>query len=891
MRNRVKNFVHEILELQVDIRTKIFMLLTFVGLSALVVALIIDILIGETFIEILVLLITMVATPLITMIAVRNNRVQTGALIISMGIVFMIVPAVFFFGGGVSGGGIMWCSFGYLYIGLTLIGAARTVMMSILTLIIIIQFIISYLNPDLIAFHSRTQNYIDLVLSLLLVGFSSYIMVQFQYRLYLREYTKAKEQAERIDAMNKAQSRFFSSMSHEIRTPINTIIGLNEMTLRSKADEEVIENARNIQSASNILLSLINDILDMSKIESGKMDIVMAQYDVGKLLSDIVNMIWVKAREKGLDFSISVDPSMPSQLFCDEVRLKQILINLLNNAVKYTEEGSVNLSVHCIRKGNGMVHVTYSVEDTGMGIRKENIPHLFDAFRREEEEKNRYIEGTGLGLSIVKQLVEILGGTVSVNSVYTKGSTFIVELDQEIADEKVIGEFDALKIHSSGAGYEYHQSFEAPDAKILAVDDNSSNLLVVKKLLGKTRVQLTLADSGAKCLELTLKNRYDIILMDHLMPGMDGIQCMKAVKDQAGGLSKEAAFVALTANAGSANQALYRREGFDEYLVKPVDPSDLEYMIQSLLPPNMVMRSTKGGEDYESNRIVREMKKKIPILVTTESMSDINPEILNRLNIPVIACRVRMEKGIFYDGKETGSDGLTRYMEESMIEAKSEAPSVKEYEEFFSDNLTRAQHIIHITTAKHASECFVNASEAALSFYNVRVLDSGRISTGAGLLALFACDMAEGGGYDPDEVEAMLEEKKEKIDFSFMLKNTEYLYRNGRMSRRLSILCSKLMIHPVIDTLDSRLHLSTLVTGNGIRAAERYVRHTFRDAGKIDTSVLFITHVGVKHEEIELIKEMVMKKADFKQIYITKTSPSIAVNCGNGTFGFIFARK
>ena len=729
-----------------------------------------------------------------------------------------------------------------------------------------------------------------LIAAVLMIPFVTGLFVH-EYRLYLGEYEKAKAQAREIESMNKAQSKFFSSMSHEIRTPINTIIGLNEMTLRECTDEDIAENSRNIQAASNILLSIINDILDMSKIESGKMDIVKVQYDVGKMLSEIVNMIWVKAHEKGLEFQISVDPSMPAQLFSDEVRIKQILINLLNNAIKYTSSGSVTLSVHCVRAGHNIARVAYSIEDTGIGIKKESIPHLFDAFRREDEEKNRYIEGTGLGLSIVKQLVDLLGGTISVSSVYTKGSTFEVELDQEIADEAIIGDFSTSKFHGASEKYAYHQSFEAPEAKILVVDDNSTNLLVVTKLLKDTKVKVTTADSGKKALELTLTDKYDVILMDHLMPEMDGIECLHAIKEQAGGLCKSTPVVALTANAGSDSQALYRREGFDEYLVKPIDHENLETVIQNLLPDNLVSITTKTGENFESDKIVREMRKKVPVMITTESMADIPPELLEKIRIPVISCSVRMDKGLFYDGNETGSDGIVRYMEDSTVIAKSEAPSVSEYEEFFSEILTKAQHIIHITTAKHASESYLNACEAAISFYNVRILDSGSLSSGTGLLALLGYDLADSGQLDADTIIERLEEKRKKIEFSFIIRTTEYLYRGGRLSGRVNKFCDRFMLHPVIDTQNFRTHTKGIIAGDYTRVQKRYIRSVLKKPETINTSALFITYVGMKVSEIEKIKEEVLSIVAFEKVYATKAAPSVAINCGPGTFGLIFARK
>ncbi len=890
MRKKINDYLMKLFTSREDIRANMFILVSVLGEIAMILAIIGDIIIGENLIEILVLVGAVVMVPIITWLSLRSGNLQVGSIIMSLAVILLVVPAAFFFGGGLTGGGVIWFTFAYMYIGLSVKGRPCRILVITLSAEIVICYILCFYNPHFSAAHKKLPWYIDSCVSVLLVGFLCYYMVISQYKMYMQENEKAKAQAKEIDEMNKAQSKFFSSMSHEIRTPINTIIGLNEMTLRENAGPEVAENSRNIQAASKILLSLINDILDMSKIESGKMDIVRVQYDVGKMLSEIVNMIWVKANEKGLQFSVSVDPSMPSQLFSDEVRIKQILINLLNNAVKYTAEGSVMLSVHCVRAG-GMAKVTYSVEDTGMGIKKENIPHLFDAFRREDEEKNRYIEGTGLGLSIVKQLVDLLGGTISVNSVYTKGSTFEVELEQEIADESIIGDFSAVKLHSAGERYEYHQSFEAPDAKILVVDDNSTNLLVVKKLLKDTRVQVTTADSGKACLELTLQEKFDVILMDHLMPEMDGIECMHAIKEQPGGLSKATPVVALTANAGSENQVLYRHEGFDEYLVKPVDPAELENVIQTLLPDEMVTRKTESGESYESDRIVREMKKKLPVLITTESMADLPPELIETFNIPVIACRVRMDQGLFYDLEETGSDGIVRYMEDATVIAESEAPSVEEYEAFFSEMLVKAQHIIHITTAKHASDSFVNACEAALSFYNVRVVDSGNLSSGTGLLALYGYDMASGGDNDPESMVERLEAIREKIEFSFIIRTTEYLYRGGRLSGRVNKLCNALLLHPVIDTKDFRTHTKGIIAGDFETVKRRYIRSVLKNPETINTSVLFITYVGMRIAEVEKVKELVADIVKFDKVYLTKAAPSIAINCGPGTFGLIFARK
>nr|MBP8968189.1 fatty acid-binding protein DegV [Lachnospiraceae bacterium] len=419
MKKLAKKLYDEVISTGRSFQERLFIILTWLAEIAVVLGLICDFIIGESIVETLSLLIAAVLTPFVVIFAVRKNKTDLMALVVAMSIVFILLPISYFYGGGLTGGSNVWIVVSFLYIGLLLKSVPRKIMMIMLTLLTVAEYTLEFWCPELTVQHTRPVWYADSAVSVLLVGFLVYAVVYIMTKIFQWENARAVEQAKKIEELNKAQSRFFSSMSHEIRTPINTIIGLNEMILREDISDEVADDARNVRSASKILLSLINDILDMSKIESGKMDIVIQPYDVGAMFSDIVNMIWIRASEKGLKFSIDVDPALPSSLVSDEVRIKQILINLLNNAVKYTEEGSVTLSIHCQKTKPNKVLVTYSVEDTGIGIRKESIPLLFDAFRREDQKKTRYIEGTGLGLSIVKQLADLLGGDVSVNSIYT----------------------------------------------------------------------------------------------------------------------------------------------------------------------------------------------------------------------------------------------------------------------------------------------------------------------------------------------------------------------------------------------------------------------------------------------------------------------------------------
>ena len=438
MKKRIKSFIQYMFLSDGDFSEKKFTYFTMIGVIALVIVTVGNLMIRENVVEIIGLILTETAAPVVMLFSLKKGKIQTGGVLIGVCMIFFILPIAFFFGGGLTGCVVSWYVFSYLFIGLILEGKQRIVMLILLTVSVVVSYICAYFWPFLVIEHDRPTWYMDSLLSVLVVSYTVYLMIVFQNQLFIRENERSRQQAATIEALNRSQNRFFSSMSHEIRTPINTIIGLNEMILREDVSDEVAEDARNIQSASRMLLSLINDILDMSKMESGKMEIVRVSYDTGRMLSELVNMIWGRANEKGLKFVIDVDPYLPAQLFSDEVRIKQILINLLNNAVKYTEKGEVSLSIHCSRTAKGKVMVTYQVEDTGMGIKSESIPYLFDAFKRVDEEKNRYIEGTGLGLSIVKQLVELLGGEITVSSVYTKGSTFTVSIEQETVDDAVI---------------------------------------------------------------------------------------------------------------------------------------------------------------------------------------------------------------------------------------------------------------------------------------------------------------------------------------------------------------------------------------------------------------------------------------------------------------------
>lgn len=811
-------------------------------------------------------------------------------MIVSAIALCVAVPYNFLTAGGIYGGGPIWFVLGFVLATIAVEGIAKYILLSVGYIIFLVCYFIAYLHPEYIIQHTLEMAYIDSIATLTVVSFVICVMLLFQNEAYRAENRTTRKQKKEIEELSQAQNRFFSSMSHEIRTPINTIIGLNEMILRETASEEVATDAKSIQNASKMLLSLINDTLDMSKIESGRMDIVPVVCDVGAMLSDVVNMIWVRAREKGLKFHVNVEESIPAQIYGDEVRIKQILINLLNNAIKYTPSGSVTLSVQCQKTEGELAYIAYSVTDTGMGIKKESMPYLFSAFKRVDEEKNRYIEGTGLGLSIVKQLADLMGGDIAVNSVYMKGSTFVVTLPQKIIGEEKLGELDFEKRHASGAREAYKVLFEAPKAHVLIVDDNETNLMVEAKLLQDTKINVDTAINGAECLKKTEKTRYDVILMDHLMPVMDGIQCLHEIRTQTGGLNPETPVVILTANAGSSNQALYKREGFDGYLLKPVSGAQLETELLRHLPPEIVkMINTADFTDTVVSPTLERRRKQL-IMVTTDSVGDLPPGLAKRNHIEVMPYRVETGGGAFKDGEEVETDGILSYLAKEDKHARSEPPEVEEYEAFFAEQLTRAQHIIHVAMAKNASLGFENSLKAANSFDNVTVVDSGHLSSGMGMIALYAAQYAA-QDYTVEAILREIEDMKARTRTSFIVETTEYLARSGRIAPRVHAICEACMLHPVIVLKNSSMSVGAIRIGGKDTIQKKYISSVLRHPDRIDRRLLFITHSGLSWEELQKIEKRVESRVKFEKVIYQKATPAISTNCGPGTFGLLFMMK
>ncbi len=865
-----------------DIKERVFIVLTIAATLVTLIALIGDIIYGSDIVEIITLIIALIAIPLITYIGVKTDRIILMTKILSCALILVVVPVAFLYGGGTEGTVIPWLIFVYLYIGLMLTGAWRAASLAVHTLIVIGLFMYGYRHPELSESLSRNVRYIDIALSVIEVGYICFVMTWFQNLMFSHENEMAREETKKVEELNRSQNRFFSSMSHEIRTPINSVLGLNEIILRQPdASAEIRRDAANIQGAGRMLLALINDILDFSKIEAGKMDIVPTNYSIASMIREIVNMIMLRAQEKGLEFNVELDPSIPSELYGDEVRIKQILINLLNNAIKYTREGSVTLHIEKEAAEEGHVILIFTIEDTGLGIKQDVIPYLFDAFQRVDEDKNVGIEGTGLGLSIVKQLVELMGGTITVDSVYTQGSTFTVALKQTVTRADAVGSIDIKEYDTMGEGGEYKPGFTAVDARVLIVDDNEMNLMVESKLLDGTLISVDTVPSGKEALARTLSEHYDLILMDHLMPEMDGIECLQHIRNQAGGLNNRVPIIALTANAGSEMKELYLSSGFEDYLVKPVSGRALEETLLTHLPPSKVNISGEMSSAAVRLNTASSYTRKIPVAVTCALTCDIPLPVLDKYQIETVCYTIISENGRYYDGIEATSDELIRYMNEGKSFA-AVPPTVDEYISFFGRILKKAHNVIYISAASGLSPEYERATEAARSYGNVTVVDSETSSAAVGMLALMAQRMSVRGSTYEKIVEE-LEKAKKIIHACFVSDSIYYANRKGLLDS---------LIVSFMNTMDLRLFISYNRKVFGVDKVRRggfddyitgFMDHMLEKAGKEDIDLIVVVYTSLSDEQ----KDFIRKYLKPRHVVFFRSSSVMPIYMGVGTFGMM----
>lgn len=593
---KIKKIAEYLTREELPMQHRLINIILSIGIAALIVCTCFDFFVGtgpRTF-WIMGLLI---ACFLISLwIANIINKPNMAGILLAVVANYLLMPTLYFVEGGKESAMPVWLLLASLFTFLIVEGWPCYVIYIGNVIMAGILLYRDYTYPELVhRMASRKLEYEDYFYGVAFVALTFGVIFKFQGNLYENKRKELEQKEEELIKMNldlekanEAKSVFLARMSHEIRTPINGVIGMNEMILRESSERSILNYASSIEIASNTLLSLVNDILDFSKIESGLMKIIPDDYDVFSFIRSCYTMLDMRAKGKGLKLKLAYNEKLPEKLNGDEVRLRQIATNLLTNAVKYTDKGTITFEVDYIKKEESRIDLILRVTDTGRGISEEGLEGIFESFRRADERQNRNIEGSGLGLAITKQLVELMDGSINVESQQGKGSEFTVVIPQKLASSKPMGDFWAKYSSTTGTGENYEESFTAEDANILVVDDVPVNLQIIKLLLKKTKVNVDMAVSGEECLEKYGEKHYDMVFLDHMMPQMDGIETFVELQKTEKYKEENTPIIILTANAIQGADKEYMAVGFSDYMTKPVQAQELEKMLIKYLPDEKV---------------------------------------------------------------------------------------------------------------------------------------------------------------------------------------------------------------------------------------------------------------------------------------------------------------
>ncbi|SOB98105.1 ATP-binding protein [Pseudobutyrivibrio ruminis] len=609
--NKLRAFQKKYFSPDLPIDLVLFNIITIVGLIGGIITIPFNIINGMSGILTAVIFVSVIIDAVCIYMANYMNRLKNSTIAVCFVVGIALFPVMFFVTGGINSGMVCWFSMGLIFIFMLLDGMDFLFMLLTDVAIIIGCYVISYYHPEyVVSLQTKRSVFFDVVQSMMISAFAIGSIIKFQRSIYEKLYRQAainnddllektlqaKKAEKQAQTATEAKSNFLANMSHEIRTPINTIMGMDEMILRETSEKVVEEYALDIKTASQNLLSLINDILDITKIESGKMGIVKGEYDFMSLMHDVLNNVVLRAKEKNLELRLNIASNIPCNMLGDDIRIKQVLTNIITNAVKYTQEGYIEITTTCQKSLGEYVELTFSVKDTGIGIKPEDIKRMFESFERLEVNRNRNIEGAGLGMTITQNLLKMMGSTLNVDSTYGEGSTFSFTISQEVVNPEPIGDFEQ-KLKQLTSNYEYSTSFEAPNATFLVVDDNAMNRKVFVALLRDSKVKVVEAENGYDCLQLIKNQHFDMIFLDHMMPGMDGVETFKAMAKLEGNKCLGTPVIALTANAIAGAKERYLTLGFHGFLSKPVVPAQLEKTIRDFLPESLLEYHEPDAKD------------------------------------------------------------------------------------------------------------------------------------------------------------------------------------------------------------------------------------------------------------------------------------------------------
>lgn len=874
---------------EVDIRERIFCKIASVGAVVAFLAFVETLIVSGGWImsaALGILFFTLAASVYLT---VQLHKMDLAGGILTLVLAFVIMPTLFFTNGGIEGGATIWFIITIVVTFLVFRGMKAHIFLTIDIVSEMAWYWLGFTHPEWItSFNSKQDIYLDSMFSVITVGIAVAMMIRFHIRTYEEQRKTVEWQKQELEKNSESQTHFFASMSHELRTPINTIIGLNEMLLRESNEEMTIDYSRKIQSSSKMLLSLINDILDLSQLETQKMVIAENDYSTVTLFSDLIDMVSTLCAEKNLEFQVDIDDSIPRILYGDRKRIQQVLLNILANAVKYTPQGTVSFSIRVEKLEEKEVTLRFSVRDTGVGIKKEHLANLYQVFKRIDLVNNEKVEGSGLGLSITKQLLTLMGGTITIDSIYTKGSEFTVTLTQQIVENEGIGNILEIMNLRNRSKEKHEHLFEASQARILVVDDNPTNGMIVQKMLEKTGMQIDLATSGEECLQLTKNKYYHLILMDDRMPGMDGTETLQKVRNQSNGLCKEVPILALTANSISSAEQYYQENGFQGYLEKPIPIAVLEKVVLSYLPENIV-EYVRDEADYAHVEAVQvsSVKRKKKVRVTTDCVAEISDDLMKEYDMGMICLYIETPEGRFADTIEIDIGNLNQYITMEGSRARAVSISLEEYEEFFAEQLMVAEDVVHISMSKGCGKSYGVAVAAAESFDHVHVVDSGHISGGERMLALYAAKLAKEGA-SVEEIIEKVEKASERIVTKFMMPSARMFYQSGYTTYPVYRLCDLLGLHPVLTIKKGVLRVTGFTLGDISAAMRGFVKSTIGNPKWIQNKDVFVSQVALNAKEKELLLDTVQKCIGEGKIHYRKASLSCACNAGLGAVGISF---